>query len=361
MKITLPIEEGYFHITPCTFCEVDSYIITPEIDAKWNTNNLYFRSLITDKDGNVLSSGWPKFFNVGEKSDLYPDPNTFKDWIIQDKLDGSLLIADYVNDMFSMRTRGTPSYTKQENAKDFELLLVKYPKVVEYLKNNNHLSLLFEIVTPNNVIVIRPKDIEFYFLGAVDKNTLKVLSSYELVEVWRSIGCVPMPQTYRMDNLQDVLCIAKLVKDWKGKEGVVLCYNNNQSRVKIKSDWYCFIHRVKSQLNSEDNLIDYFIDSGTPLKEEFYKKIETEFDFEIAKQLEDQISKITNAWSEVLKSLDSVKDFIHSIRGFKTRKEQAQCILTTYKNCNKAPLAFSVLDNKEITRVQYIKLLKQFL
>lgn len=361
MKVVLPIDSGGFRVNPCSFCEIDSYLITPEIDAKWNTNNLYYRSLITDKDGNVLSSGWPKFFNVGEKSDLYPDPNTFKDWIIQDKLDGSLLIADYVNNTFNMRTRGTASYVKQENARDFEVLPEKYPKVVEYLKNNNHLSLLFEIVTPNNVIVIRPKDVEFFFLGAVDKNTLKVLPSYELVEIWRSIGCVPMPQTYRMDNLKDVICVVNHVKEWKGKEGVVLCYNNNQNRVKIKSDWYCFIHRVKSQLNSEENLIEYFIDSGMPSKDKFYNKIETEFDFEIAKQLEEQITKISDAWISATKALDNIKDLVRGIKGFKTRKEQAQYILTTYKNCNRAPLAFSVLDGKEITRVQYIKLLKQFL
>jgi len=361
MKVVLPIDGGCFRVTPCSFCEIDSYLITPEIDAKWDANNLFYRSLITDKEGNVLSSGWPKFFNVGEKPDLYPDPNTFKDWSIQDKLDGSLLIADFVNGKFNMRTRGTASYIKQENSKDFELLPEKYPKVVEFLKENNHLSLLFEIVTPNNVIVIRPKDIEFYLLGAVNKDTLQVLPSYDLVDVWRKTGCVSMPQTYRMDNIHDVTGISQFVKNWKGKEGIVLCYNNNQNRVKIKSDWYCFIHRVKSQLNSEENLIEYFIESGTPPYDEFYTKIETEFDFEIAKQLQEQIARITNAWEDVLKALDSIKDFIHSIRGFKTRKEQAECIITTYKNCNKAPLAFSVLDNKEITKVQYIKLLKQFL
>jgi hypothetical protein len=134
MKISLPIEEGYFNITPVTFCDLEAYLITPEVDAKWNDKNLHFRSLITDKEGNILSCGFPKFFNYGEKPDCYPDPEKFADWSIQSKLDGSLQIVEFVNGVFSMRTRGTPSYKSQENYKDFELLPEKYPKVLEFLK-----------------------------------------------------------------------------------------------------------------------------------------------------------------------------------------------------------------------------------
>jgi hypothetical protein len=187
MKARLPVEEEYFNVTPNTFCGLDCYLINPEIDAKWNTNNLFYRSLITDREGNVLSSGFPKFFNYGEKKDCYPNPENFNDWKLEDKIDGSLLIADYVNDQFSMRTRGTVSYSSQENAKDFELLPEKYPKVVNFLKENQHLSLLFEIVTPNNIIVVRAQQIEFYFIGAINKNGMCVVSSSDLVNIWRKI------------------------------------------------------------------------------------------------------------------------------------------------------------------------------
>jgi hypothetical protein len=187
MKVSLPIEEGYFNITPDEFCGLYCWLITPEIDAKWNKNNLFYRSLIVDREGNVLSSGWPKFFNYGEKPDCYPNPEQYNDWKYEEKKDGSLLIADFINDQFSMRTRGTVSYVTQENAKDFELLPKKYPAIVDFLKENQHLSLLFEIVTPNNVIVIRSPQIEFYFLGAINKNSMEIVSSSDLLEIWRRI------------------------------------------------------------------------------------------------------------------------------------------------------------------------------
>jgi hypothetical protein len=357
MKVHLPTEEEHFNIIPNTFCELDCYLITPKIDAKWNESNLFYRSLITDKEGNVLSSGFPKFFNHGEKPECYPNPEDFNDWKLEDKIDGSLLIADYFNDQFSMRTRGTVSYSLQDNAKDFELLIEKYPKVVEFLKENSHLSLLFEIVTPNNVIVVRPQQIEFYFIGAINKNGMCVVSSSNLVDIWRKIGQMPTPQSYNFLNTKDLSKIAESVKNWKGKEGIVISYNNGQNRIKLKSDWYLFCHRVKSQLNSQNNLIEYYVDCEMPSCEDFYKKIETEFDFEIALQLKDEIEKICGAGELCKKYIDNILEMIHDIRKVESRKEQAEMIKRNYQE--NSSYAFSVLDNKQISKIQWIKLITQ--
>lgn len=357
MKVHLPIEEGYFNIVPNKFCGLDCYLITPKIDAKWNKNNLFYRSLITDKEGNVLSSGFPKFFNYGEKPDCYPNPEDFSDLKYEDKMDGSLLIADYVNGQFSMRTRGTVSYSSQDNAKDFELLPERYPKLVEFLKENSHLSLLFEIVTPNNVIVVRPKQIEFYFIGAINKNGMCVVSSSDLVNIWRNIGQMPSPQAYNFLNTNELSKIAETIKYWKGKEGIVVSYNNGQNRIKLKSDWYLFIHRVKSQLNSQNNLIEYYVDSEMPSCENFYKKIETDFDFEIALQLKDEIEKICIAGEYTKKYIDNILEMIHDIRRVESRKEQAEMIKRNYKQ--NSSYAFCILDNKIITNQQWVKLITQ--
>lgn len=357
MKVLLPVEQDCFNITPNKFCGQDCYLITPKIDAKWNSDNLFYRSLITDKEGNVLSSGFPKFFNYGEKTDCYPDPENYKDWKIEDKIDGSLLITDFVNEQFSMRTRGTVSYISQENAKDFELLPQKYPKVIEFLKENQHLSLLFEIVTPNNVIVIRPQQIEFYLIGAINKNGMCVVSSSDLVDIWRKIGQMSTPQSYNFLDTNVLPKIAETIKRWRGKEGIVISYNNGQNRIKLKSDWYLFIHRVKSQLNSTNNLIDYYVDCEMPLYDIFYKKIETEFDFEIALQLKNEIEKICNAGERAKKYIDNILDMVHDIRKIESRKEQAEMIKRHYQD--NSSYAFSVLDNKPITKTQFIKLINQ--
>ena len=356
MKINLPTEE-YFHINPHTFCGLDCYLIVPRIDAKWNSDNLHLRSIVTDREGEVLSCGFPKFFNCGEKPDCYPDPQEFNDWCVESKLDGSLLIADFVNDQFSMRTRGTVSYNIQENSKDFELLPEKYPNIKSYLSKHNHYSLLFEILTPNNVIVIRPEEVKFYFLGAIDKRNLKLVHGSELLQIWKGLGCPLTPKRYQFDNIKDLSQIINWVKGWKGEEGIVLTYNRGQNKIKIKSDWYLWIHRVKSQLNSENNLIEYFIEKEMPSYEEFFKIIENEFDFEIATQLSSLMKRIVDANEKTKTHIEKIKEFVLEIRNFPSRREIAEAIKNNHKS--DSALAFSILDGKIITVKQYFNLIKQ--
>lgn len=361
MKVNLPIEEGYFNIQPCCFCGIDAYLITPDIDAKWNANNLHFRSIILDKKGGVLSCGFKKFFNYLEKPDCYPTPEAFHDWKIEEKKDGSLVIVDYVNGQFSMRTRGTSSYKKQENYKDFELLKEKIPKLEKFASQNAHLSLLFEIITPSNVIVIRPKEVEFVFLNAINKNNLEMVSSEELLEIWRGIGCPPTPEQYYFNDSKNLSKIYDAVKEWKGREGIVLTYNNGQNKLKFKSDWYLFIHRIKSQLNSTNNLIEYYINCGEPSLEDFSKKIEEEYDYEIAVQLKDEIEKICAAGEKAKQKINEIQDYITSIRNLESRKEKAEFILKKYKVNGLSALAFSILDSKKIESKQNFNLVKSFI
>jgi hypothetical protein len=359
MKVNLPIEEGYFNISHTKFCDVDSYLITPEIDAKWNSKNLHFRSLVVDKDGNVLSCGFPKFFNYGEKTDCYPNPKKYTDWRILNKLDGSLLIADFVNEIFSMRTRGTSTYKNQENYKDFEVLPFKYPKITEYLKYNQKYSLLFEILTPNNVIVIRPKEIQFYFLGAVNKETMEMVSNEELLTIWKQIGCVPVPEHFEFNSIIDIESLSEIVKIWRGREGVVLVYNNGQNRLKLKSDWYCFLHRVKSQLNSRKNLIELYVNKGLPNYEDFFSHIEAQFDFEIAFQLKDQIEEICVAGEKAKKFIDNALSTVYDLRTLNSRKEQAEMIKKNYQS--KSSYVFLFLDGKKMSSKDWIKIVSDYL
>lgn len=359
IKIDIPNPEDGFGIYEHTFCGIPSYLIVPAIDAKWNKHNLFYRSLIIDKEtSEVLSSGWSKFFNCGEKPDCYPDPDKYNDWVIQEKLDGSLLIADYVNEKFNMRTRGTVSYITQNNFADFELLKEYHPEVISFLEKNNHISLLLEIITPNNVIVIRTPMVQFYLLGAIDKKTLKTLTLKEIENISQKLK-IPMPEIYSFQNLEETI---KTVKEWKGKEGIVISYNDNQNRIKIKSDWYCWIHRIKSQLNSDNNLIDFYVNEGMPSYKKFYSIIEKNFDWELAEQLTSQISKMVDAGKKVKKIVKGMKDFVEVMKKYPTRKEQAEQIVSAYGgSINRSGMVFNLLDGKDLTNEQLIKLMHQSL
>lgn len=360
MKISIPTKEDHFNVNCCDFCGTESYLIVPKADAKWSKNNLHFRSIIVDKEGNVLSSGFKKFLNYGEKTDCYPDPEKYNDWSIEDKKDGSLLIVDVHNGAFSMRTRGTSSYKSQENHKDFDLLPLRYPKTVDFLSKNNNFSLLFEIESPNNVIVIRPNDIEFTFLNAIDKNTLTMVDSIKLLEIWREIGCPPSPEKYHFNDSRDLRSISEYIKRWKGKEGVVLTYNKGQNKLKFKSDWYVFISRIKSQLSSTASLIEFYLDYSVSSSLDFFKKLEKEYDYEIAAQLRNEIEKISRAGEECKGKLFEINSFVNKLKG-KERKDQASKIIEKYGKDNLSSLAFSILDDKKIENKNKFILIKKYI
>jgi hypothetical protein len=98
-----------------------------------------------------------------------------------------------------------------------------------------------------------------------------------------------------------------------------------------------------------------------PRYNEFYKKIETEFDFEIAEQLKDSILKICDSGEKTKKDIQHMKDFTISIRGFETRKQQADHINTTYSKSNRSSYVFCLLDDKELSNIQIKNLILQLL
>lgn len=356
MKIRLPDESLGFKVYPHNFCGLESWLIIPGIDPSWSEDNLHFRSLIVEKDTlNVLSCGHKKFFNEGEKPSLYSSLEEFSDVFVEEKKDGSLVIVDYVNDQLSMRTRGSISYTSQENASDFELLPVQYPQIESFLKVHSHLSLLIEIETPSNIIVVRPEKIQFTLLGAINKENLTYVGK-EKIKFIAETCSLPLPKEYPFNSLKD---LSETVKEWKGQEGVVVSYNNNQNRIKIKSLWYLRLHRIKSQLNNEKSLVEYYVSKNFPTLEEWEEQIEKEFDYEIKIQLKSSLEKIANIGERVKHYLDNMVSFVHDIRNMESRKEQAAIIMNMYtKN---ASLAFSLLDGKMIPDKQKIQLIEQFL
>lgn len=356
MKIELPEESSGFKIHPHIFCGVESWLIIPGIEPLWTNDNLHFRSLIVEKGSlKVLSCGHKKFFNEGEKPSLYPTLEEFSDVYVEEKKDGSLIIIDYVNDQLSMRTRGSVSYTSQENALDFELLPIQYPQIEGFLKVHSHLSLLVEIETPNNIIVVRPDKVQFTLLGAINKENLTYASKEKLKTIAETCS-MALPKEYSFRSLKE---ISEIVKEWKGLEGVVVSYNNNQNRIKIKSLWYLTLHRIKSQLNNENSLMEYYVSKGLPSLEEWEEQIEKEFDYEIKIQLKSSLEKIAQSGEKTRHYLNNMESFVKDIRNIKSRKEQAAVILNMY--AKNASLAFSLLDGKIITEKQKIQLLEQFL
>lgn len=346
----------HFSIKEGVYCGRECFLITPaHSDKGWTKDNLHYRSLIVDKNDDIISSGFPKFFNYSQAPELYPCPTKFKDWIISEKEDGSLLCLDFVNGQVGMRTRGALGYDFQKNSREFEKIFELYPRAKEAIEFNQSYTFLFEMLSVENQIVIKHDKTDFIFIGAIHKETLRNVAAQQL-DVWAATYEFKRPKTYNFSSISEAI---EAVKYWKGQEGVVIEYNGGQNRVKLKSDHYNLLHVFFCGVKSIDNMIELFFKAGKPENSiDFWGYIKDTIDFEVAEHCAADIQKICAAYQKVLRKQEEVAHFIESISHNFSRKEQAHLIGQNYSDWRKS-FCFNLLDNRPLEDRLLAKILKE--
>ena len=335
-----PLREQ-FKFQHVDFCGEEAILVTPAIQGtSWNQVNKYFRSVIYRKsDYTVLSSGFPKFVNYGENVENFPPPKDLDNSVVISKEDGSLMIVDYVNMQLNIRTRGTVSYRTLENYKDFEESMKKYPRVESWMKEHPNISLLFEIVTPNQRIVLDYPEVDLFLIGAVDKTTLELVDQDTLdkytLDIW-----VNRPNLYYFNNVKDLILS---IKNMKGIEGC--CLYKGGDIWKIKSDEYLKLHSFKSNA-SVKNIIELYSEYGFPSFDEFKGMILDEFDWECWKFIEKYVENICDVKKSIDKSIQDVVYFVKNNDQL-SNKEFALLVNDTYESCYKT-IAFCLRNGKDI-------------
>lgn len=333
------------------------FLINPsELKCEWTKDNLLFRSLLIDEGGNILSRGFDKFFNAGEKPHLYPNIENFNDLVYEEKCDGSLAICDFIFNNFNCRTRGTISYKFLENFADFDLVLNKYPKIIDICRANLDDTYLFEITTPRQRIVLSyGNEPDIFFLGFIHKDTGLYYPPYskEGEFLKKEIGC-KSPKIYSLQG--SIPQIIEEIKKWEQKEGCVIKYNNSQNFIKAKSIWYLNRHVLRGKLVSLNNLLDLFFELDCPDFLNFYKNIEETVDFETAEEIKDKLIEISDQYLFTLRDIYDLKCFVEENSNL-DRKSFAIKTLTEKKEYSS--FIFEILDKKELSKKSLRKLMEK--
>jgi hypothetical protein len=238
------------------------YLVNPAKSKHvWTDEELKFRSLLLDKDGNVISSGFPKFRNYGEdkiddadfRVSLAHGAVTFRE-----KMDGTLIIADFDdNGAIRLRTRG-----------NFDL--GDFSEPVLYLVENNRYflgarfllserySYLFEYTGPENRIVIRYEEPKLTYLGRVDKHTLEL--DLRAFDHYAALFQVEPAKAHLLTHDFDDLM--RQIKAWDDKEGVVAEFSRadgSRRLLKIKATQYIKLHSIKFKLEGKVNKLAFLL------------------------------------------------------------------------------------------------------
>lgn len=212
----------------------------------WSQDELAYRSVIVDREGNVLSAGFPKFFNYEEGEYTAPIDAALREAIATEhpglaftqKYDGTLIIRSVLNDEVVMRTRSTFSGRGHGEAAK-ELAEESYPQLLDPGYHPN-ISLLFEYIGPENRVIVSYDEPDLVLVGAIDHSSLKPLAWDELSEMDR---CLRLAEAYPLagrsiEEVNDFLSQQPdLIEGLVVRAGDIL--------VKIKCEEYLKAHRLQ--------------------------------------------------------------------------------------------------------------------
>ena len=337
------------------------YFVRPKPGAQglvWTQKNKYFRSSIWDKTGELISAGFPKFEDLGINTENFPSPTSLDGAYVCAKLDGALLIISKFKRHKFIRTRGTLDAESSPNGKELSLFKRKILSRLEesyYGEKTWNFSLLFEWLSPNHKLVINyGEQPRFVLVGFINHSDYSLVHQLDLDQLARGLK-FERPQIYKTTNLESLV---KDVKNWTNEEGVVIYTNNGQSISRLKSNWYCVLHKLRTDDICIENVIDSWFVCGKLSYNDFLEKIAKQFEPEFAEKIRSHVSIICDAWKEVQKILSGFSDFCNT-RLFSWRRTEAEEeIYKSFGKTNRAEYVLKTflgkpLDDDELKKLLY--------
>ena len=282
------IEKKYVNVQkldtgdPATDLWLLNYSKSAQIDHMWNEVTTKCRGLIINMFGTIVSRPFEKFYNMEELVEMGVEiPNLPFD--AYEKMDGSLGIMYWVNDIPYLCTRG--SFNSEQGKHGTELLHTKYKDIWNRFDKDK--TYLFEIIYPEDkhCIVYGPDVDDIFLLAVIDTQTGE--------------------ETDSIDNYRDCLSVTKHydgIKDWKNireqfdgdnREGFVIRFSNG-FRMKLKYEQYFKIHFLRSML-SKKLILEHIMSDTLSEIEEMIGQLDEENQIYYHKMVED----IQNRYLEI--------------------------------------------------------------
>jgi len=340
MRINLKdVDRSIFHVREHYLNGHKLYLTYPRLLSFefWTPDNLIFRSSLWNENGELVSASFPKFFNLGERRDLFPIPPSNLEGVnIIEKLDGSALIVSKYKDTDIIRTRRQLNARYHPNGDEIDILSKKYPGALEGKQN---ISYIYEWLSPRNTIIIKSMEPDIYLVGAIRHEDYSLYNQLELDVLANELD-VPRPRicNQEFESLSELIKYLLVVE---GIEGYCLYYDNDQKILKVKSDWYLAKHRAKAEL-TEKRIRELFINQGCPDKNTFEETLKELYDFESLEEAFRLSDNLYRKYEDYLKKVESIKETLQQLPEDASQKEKAEHILNVYSDSIDRGIAFSL-------------------
>ena len=335
-KLMLEILEKYYNdgllykqTHPTKDLTIWNYSPKVQYERLWDDITLQCRGLVTNSKGDIVARPFKKFFNYEEHK---PEDIPNEDYVVYEKMDGSLgILFNYENEWI-LATRG--SFTSPQAIKGKEIL--DRHDISAWRKDNTY---LFEIIYPENRIVVDYKGEEkLVVLGAIHTETGEEIpdssifwmqeSGFEIVTTYKTWG-----EGY--DLLKEEI--------QKNREGYVIRFNNG-FRMKIKGEEYKRLHKLLTGISSK-TIWEYLKDKK-PI-EEFLHNVPDEFYNWIKKQINQYDYNFSNISNYCEKLHDSFRyGKFNDKEDEPTKKDFALHLVETNIETSYKSILFAIWDGK---------------
>ncbi|MEW5938504.1 MAG: T4 RnlA family RNA ligase [Chloroflexota bacterium] len=307
-----------------------NYTAKAQYEGRWNFFERVSRGLIVNAHtGEIAARAFDKFFNWlqdGQKSNGHIVS-------ITEKMDGSLGILYRVDGEYRISTRGAFHSDQAEWATKF---------LHEHYNLDglpNELTLLFEIIYPENRVIIDYKGREdLVLLAARNRFTGAYLPFFPNIQLLADKYGFPLPRVYSFNNLTEIM--ERLGKMDKDEEGFVVEFSDGQ-RFKFKGDKYLELHRLVFGLSFKNTLLAVVTKQVDYLRSQIPDEFLGDFN-RWAKEIEETRERIkreaTNLFAQAPKE---------------TRKDFALWVMSNHKDLSS--YLFAMLDGYDIEPIIYKK------
>lgn len=297
-----------------------NYTQKAQFDRIWNDETLQCRGLILNAQGQIVQRPFRKFFNLEEHEDLPIEP-----FEVYEKLDGSLGILYWINDEPFLATRG--SFISDQAVKGTQLLR-KYP--AEWF--NPRLTYLFEIIYPENRIVVDYKGMEdLVLLGIIDPHSGAEIDYDWMTNNYKNKLKIAQKYANIAENIKDIRAMHGTEEE--NKEGFVIRLESGM-RIKVKFEDYVRLHRLVTGVNARR--IWDLLRNDQPL-DELLERVPDEF-----------YAWVKNTRNGLVGDFEQVEHFAtkayNKVKDLPTRREQAIEIMKEDRKYSS--IVFKMLDGK---------------
>jgi RNA ligase len=217
------------------------------------------RGLIFDKEGNLISRPYHKFFNIGEKHETHLNKvNLDETHVILEKLDGSMIRPIPLPDGgFRLATKAGVT----DVAMNAETFIADKPYYNTFINKciQKGTTPIFEWVSRKNRIVVDyPED--NLILTAVRYLDNGEYVRYDIMKRYVESWDIPVVKAIAGDDT-NITKIVEHIRKWEDSEGVVIRFDSGYM-LKIKADDYVLRHRSKDAISQEKNVIETIVEDA---------------------------------------------------------------------------------------------------